>query len=175
MHYVVATRFNKETWIQNKEYRDRFNMKGSIYGIPREPSKKIFDNHPFFVIEMNLSEGKIMGVGLVPNRLYNDKHYNIYKDSNYNRFIFKSEYRIDRSEMLLNKESKVFIKVFEEILFNISKRYKKGQGFTQLPSWMRHTKAYDYNSVLVNLFKKKFGHKIQSEDKVLSMQSNLTK
>jgi hypothetical protein len=156
MHYVVATRFNKETWEQNKNYREKNNIQGSIYGIPREPNEKIFNSFPFIVIEMNLNESKIMGIGLVPNKIYFDKKYNIYNDTNYNRYIFKSEYRIDRCEMLLQKESKVFLKVFEQILFKISKRYKKGIGFTQLPSWMRFTKAYDYNSVLIQMFKKKY-------------------
>lgn len=169
MHYVVATRFNKETWKQNSDYRDRFNMKGCIYGIPREPNEKIFGNYPFFVLEMNLSESMIMGIGLVSNKIHLDKRYNIYQDGNYNRYIYKSDYRIDRDELVDDKDGKVFIYVFEEILFNISKRYKKGQGFTQLPSWMRNTKAYDYNSVLVNLFKKKFGYIIQTEDKALNL------
>jgi hypothetical protein len=156
MHYVVATRFNKDTWKQNCDYRDRFNMKGCIYGIPREPNEKKYGNFPLFVLEMNLSEQKIMGIGLVSNKIHLDKRYNIYQDGNYNRYIYKSDYRIDRDELVNDKEGKVFIYVFEKILFKISKRYKKGQGFTKLPSWMCNTKAYDYNSVLVNLFKNKY-------------------
>lgn len=158
MHYVVATRFNTETWAENQAYREKYNMNGCIYGISRQPNEKIFGPHPFFVIEMNLSEHKIMGIGLVSNKIHYDKRYHIYKDTNYNRFVFKSEYRIDRSEMLENQETKVFLKVFEEILFNISKCYKKGKAFTQLPLWMRFTKAYDYNAVLINMFKHKYSN-----------------
>lgn len=159
MHTVIATRFNNQTYQQNLNYRNRHSMKGCIYGIPRELNSNIYGSHPIFVIEMNITENEIMGVGLVQNKPYFDKRYNIYDNGNYNRYIFKSEYRIDRSELMEDNEGKIFIYVLEEILFNISKCYKKGQGFTRLPSWMRNTKSYNYNSVLINLFKKKYCNK----------------
>ena len=54
-----------------------------------------------FVIEMNNERNKIEGIGLIKNRIETLQKYYIYSEQNYNRYIYKGEYRIGR-EILQN-------------------------------------------------------------------------
>ena len=48
------------------------------------------------ILEMNNEQNKIMGLGLVENKLALDTRYNIYKWGNYNRFTYKGKHRKQR-------------------------------------------------------------------------------
>jgi len=99
-------------------------------------------------LEMNNSENKIMGIGLIVNYLRLDKNYNIYSDGNYNRYVYLSKYRIDRSELKENEES--LIKYFEAITFYGSGHLKRGQGITLVPK--KKIENYTYQEIPVNEF-----------------------
>lgn len=59
MYVVGSTRFNRNTWIENKRWRDMNEYKGCIYGTPNEISAKIILESTVFVIEMHNDENKI--------------------------------------------------------------------------------------------------------------------
>ena len=100
MYTIVTTRFTHTTWESNEKYRAKNNITGCIYGSPQEMSPKILNDSIVFVVEMNNDSNTIEGIGLVRNRAYLDKYYNIYKEGNYNRFVYKSNYRLDRDKLL---------------------------------------------------------------------------
>ena len=130
MYTIVTTRFTHTTWESNEKYRAKNNITGCIYGSPQEMSPKILNDSIVFVVEMNNDSNTIEGIGLVRNRAYLDKYYNIYKEGNYNRFVYKSNYRLDRDKLL--EYNRVLVEIFDYILFCEKTHLKRGCGFTTI-------------------------------------------
>ena len=45
MIYLTSTRFNNETWQQNRVFREKNKMEGCIYGVPKRLSEEIILTH----------------------------------------------------------------------------------------------------------------------------------
>ena len=131
MYTLTTTRFTNSTWESNIDYRKKTNI-DCIYGSPQEMSSSILYDSFVFVVEMNNDTNLIEGIGLVSNKPHLDKYYNIYKDGNYNRFVYKSKYRLDRNTLW--KYNRVLVKVLEYIVFSEKSHLKRGCGFTTITS-----------------------------------------
>ena len=83
-----------------------------VYGSPKEITMYVPREAIMFILEMNNDENRIMGVGLVKNIPYPNKHI-IYEEGNWNRHNFVGKHRIDRNE--LKEDEEVFAKVMESI------------------------------------------------------------
>ncbi len=141
MYTVVSTRFTDETWEQNLEYRKKNSSRGCIYGSPQEMSPKILYDSIVFVVEMNNDINEIKGIGLVKNRPFLDKYYQIYKDGNYNRFIYKSDYYLDRDVLI--RFNKVLVDILEYVLFKEKSHLKRGSGFTTITQTLLSSKKHE--------------------------------
>ena len=154
--YITTTRFNQETFDENKKYRKHklkhakhdeskhdITFEGCIYGSPRTFPKSIPKQAYIIVLEMlNISKntsqvqeqhidypGKIMGIGFIKNeKLQGERHY-IYKNFSYNRYIYKGGMRIDREDI----QDRKTLKLLENILFCSKSHLKRGRGFTCIP------------------------------------------
>ena len=115
MYTLVTSRFTNDTLETNKNYKQKKNITGCIYGSPQEMSPKIMYDSLVFVIEMNNDTDKIEGIGLVRNRPDLNKYYRIYEHGDYNRYIYKGNYRIDRTTLL--EHNSALVKVLEYVLF----------------------------------------------------------
>ncbi len=151
---ICTTRFNSLTWEENKIWRETHYWKGCIYGSPLKVKYNIPSAKVMYVLEMHNNQNKVIGVGIVKNILSVDKYYRIYSDENYNRYIYKSIYRIDRAE-LTPKEEKI-IQIFDVLLFKGAMHLKRGQGLTSLPKWMKDNKHIDFVKFLKELFTNRF-------------------
>jgi hypothetical protein len=157
MYTIVTTRFTHTTWESNQNYRIKNNITGCIYGSPQEMSPKIFNDSIVFVVEMNNDSNNIEGIGMVRNRAHLDKYYNIYKEGNYNRFIYKSNYRLDRDKLL--KYNHVLVEILDYILFYEKSHLKRGSGFTTItPKFLaskkdESCKRLDLNSIINSILK----------------------
>ena len=80
MSTLAVTHFNNLTWQENSRWREQEQYNGCIYNSPVQ-IKGILQNR-IYVIEMNNQENKILGIGLINNRLYYDRKYKIYSDKN---------------------------------------------------------------------------------------------
>ncbi len=130
--YIASTRFTNYTYNENLKWRERFKWKGCVYGLNKKMPLTVPHLAMVYVIEMNNDQNKIMGIGLVRNYINPKYKMCIYKsDTNYNRYIYNSAYRKDRSE--LNEK---FLEALEIILFTGYGHYKRGQGITVIP-WKR--------------------------------------
>ena len=137
MPHFVTTRFTDETWEENNEYRLKIKLNGCIYGSPQEMSPKIFLDSIVFVVEMNNKQNKIIGIGLIKNKPLVDKYYKIYKDCNYNRYIYQSKYYVERD--VLSRHNEQLVKSLDHILFKEKTHLKRGCGFTTIPEkLMKH-------------------------------------
>ena len=160
---IASSRFNKQTWEENCSYRQRKKINGCIYCAPLQLSPKIHLNSLVFVVEMNNSRNAIEGIGLIHNTVNFDKHF-VYDNGNYNRYIYKSNYRIDRSE--LNRYNSTIVKSLDHILFKEKTHLKRGSGITTIPEkLMKHPICSELNikAELVNIFRNHFQRDFSSE------------
>tara|TARA_Y100000389_G_scaffold121572_1_gene118995 strand:+ start:709 stop:1185 length:477 start_codon:yes stop_codon:yes gene_type:complete len=148
--YIGTTRFTNDTYKENKEWREKHNWKGCIYGLNKRTPRSLPKNALIYVLEMNNEKNEIEGIGLIRNYIdYRYKAY-IYKgDPNYNRFIYNSKYRVDRS----NIKYKKVLEILEKLVFYGAGHYKRGQGITTI-NWDK----LDTNmkKLLILFFKKLF-------------------
>ena len=139
MSYLMVTRFNNDTLSQNIRWKENNNYTGCIYNTP----VKVINNIPLlknlYVIEMNNSINKVMGIGRLKNKLYFNKKYNIYDDQNYNRYTYKGKKYIDKDQI-----PKDLLEKLEKRLFTTKKHLKRGQGIQQVrPDIKEHLKTIE--------------------------------
>ena len=156
---LFATRFNDETFKQNKTWRLKNNYQGCIYTSPVTIKNNIYPDTQLFILEMNNSKNKIEAIGVIKNRLIFDNTYNykIYNDNNYNRYIYKGKYRIDRSD--LSREEEKILNILDILVFKGSRHIKRGQGITVLPDWIIKNRHFDF----INFFKDLFRSRIRND------------
>ena len=82
---------------------------------------------------MNNDINRIEGIGIIRNKLIYDT-CRIYKDNNYNRYIYKSNYYINKENF--NSFELKFIKELENVIFKTKKHIKRGHGIQLLPYFM---------------------------------------
>ena len=134
--YIATTRFTNYTYKENLEWRERFKWIGCVYGCNKKMPLTVPHLAVVYVIEMNNDTNEIMGIGLIRNYINPKYKMCIYKsDTNYNRYVYNSAYRKDRSEI-----NKKLLKALELILFKGYGHYKRGQGITVIP-WKRFGKS----------------------------------
>lgn len=155
MPKLGTTRFNSLTWLENERWRERNGHLGCIYGSPMKIKDGIVIGDVIFVLEMKNQENKVGGIGMIKNLICLDKPYTIYADGNYNRYIYKSNYRIKREE-LTGQEERIML-VLDRLLFKGYRHYKRGQGMTVLPDYLAKSQTFDF----IDFFKKMFLNKFK--------------
>ena len=151
---IATTRFNNKTWKENVNWREKNKYTGCIYGTPVQIRELFVSNTNIIILEMNNDTNKIIGIGLIKNRLFFDKYYKIYSEQNYNRYTYKGQNRISR-ESLTEKQEKV-IKILDIILFKGKNHLKRGHGITTLPySLIKNKKNWN---IIIKFFKGLFIH-----------------
>jgi hypothetical protein len=171
MSKIVSTRFTNNTLKENRDYRLKNGIK-CIYGSPQEFSPKILYETVLFVVEMNNEENKIEGIGLIRNHPSSDKYYNIYYDGNYNRYIYKSDYFVDRDVMI--RYNPFLVKVLDYILFKEKTHLKRGTGFTTIPEKLLKHKIcenMDILNVIKEIFMRHFSTNIDAEEKETDVEN----
>jgi hypothetical protein len=157
---IMTSRFNNATWSENKAFLETKSNLGCTYCSPTRVSKDIPIDSVMFIIEMNNDTNKIMGIGMVINHPYHRK-FRVYKNHNYNRYMFVGKHRIDRNDM--DEMEERVMKALDIICFKGNHHMKRGHGLLSFP----HVLLYRISSVLDlvdfintmfdkrNLFKKK--------------------
>jgi len=154
MYTICCTRFTNRTWEENEDWKDKNDYIGCIYNSPTKIKESVPQSIVVFIVEMNNDLNIITGIGIIKNYIYTDKYYKIYKDGNYNRYTYKSSYRIDRSEF--KKKDKIYIKILEQLIFKGSYHIKRSHGITQLPAWILDNSHIDFIKIFKNMFIKKY-------------------
>lgn len=154
MYRLAASRFNTQTWQENETWRRTNNHPGCIYCSPMKIKDNIFNDDIIFVLEMHNDENKIKGIGVIKKHECIDKYYRIYNEGNYNRFTYKSPYRLGMEE--LDGYDKAIVEIFDTLLFKSKKHIKRAQGITELPEWILKTKQFNFIHFFRELFRKKF-------------------
>jgi hypothetical protein len=164
---IVTTRFNEETWTQNTRFREQNPEFGCIYGPSRRMANSIPLQSIVFVVEMNNTTNRIEGIGLIRNQLFLEKNVRVYHAGNFNRYLYKGTYRLDRNDL-----DESFVTMWDTLLFRQKTHLKRGLGFTRIPpklyqhplcDTLGHTEATIQTHLRV-LFKTRFGQTEQIPD-----------
>jgi hypothetical protein len=148
MFYIVTGRFNNATLKANYEYREKGKYK-CIYCCPLELSSKISYDSIVLVLEMNNSTNKLIGIGIIKNRVQSQKYFKVHEEGNNNRYIYIGKYFIER-EFIENYNTQ-FLDVLEDLLFKGYTHSKRGAGLTMFPEKLyksERCKGYDLKQEL---------------------------
>ena len=139
MNYgILTTRFTTETYLENIKWREKNNYKGCIYNLKNRISDQNLYDKPYFVLEMNNEINKVMGIGVIKNKISKRK-VKIYSNPYFNRYYYEGKkfiklYDIENNKSLLEKEIyDNFIELFEKIIFYGKGHMKRGQSMTHFP------------------------------------------
>lgn len=125
---MLTTRFTTETFQENKRYRDTHNIP-CIYSSSLPISDKL-PYQDYYVLEMNNSTNRIMGIGKISKTLQPIAY--IYSYKYYNRYTYKGTYaKIFDSESL--PEHNDIITRIERKIFYGKGHLKRGSSFTSFP------------------------------------------
>jgi len=153
-HHLLTTRFSDDTWLQNIQFRESNKSVACIYSSPTSVSKHIITDSVMFIIEMNNTQNKIMGIGMVRNHPSINK-YGIYEYSEFNRFMYAGKMRIDRSQMTAEEE--LIMRVLDKVCFTGKKHLKRGTGITMFPAEIlyRFSSVMDIVEYVCGMFKRR--------------------
>jgi len=148
---ISCTRFTGQTWEENCRYRRERGITGALYGTPRRIRPSYAANGWLFVLEMDNTNNKVLGIGLITNTVIMDKRYSIHTDGNYNRFAYRGKHRLDRTD--LSARDQRMLGVFDTLLFKGKRHCKFAQGITEVGSWIRNG-PFDFIGYFKGLFTK---------------------
>ena len=153
---IFVTRFNNITLKENKDWSEKNNKTGCIYGSPIKISESCLPETEIIIIEMNNSKNKIEGLGIISNKLFKEdkKYYKIYSDNNYNRFIYGSKKHISKTEF--SRDEQINIKKLENLLFKTYNHCKRGQGIQRLPKHINNNEEFNYKEFLNSIYNRCF-------------------
>ena len=134
MNLLAVTHFNNLTYSENRRWCKNKEYEGCIYNCPVRIKESIPINSKIYVIEMNNEINKVIGIGLIKNRIY-PKQNKIYSDNNYNRYTYLGKKWIDYS--LIDNET---LENLELRLFKGKNHLKRSQGIVEVP--LDVTKTY---------------------------------
>ena len=174
MANMVVSRFCEETIMRNREFREKTGV-GCIYGTP-VTMNQFGPNEVVFVIEMNLKENKVEGIGLVLNIVKTGPQYNMYDNYNYNRYVYCGKYRLDREDLLQitlpateHTEEKLILDVLDHALFKGKSHMKRGIYFSRITNKLLFRWGSSCNNMqetIMKTFVDKFGITIVMEQEI---------
>jgi len=144
MYHIACTRFTDETWEENMLFRDKHDEK-VIYGSSVKIREIYNKGCLLFVAEMNNKQNRIEGIGLIRNLLV-DERDKIYKNTEYNRFIYKGNYWLSRKHLIDNDPD--IVEILDNILFKGKSNLKRFLGITILTKKLFTNWNYELNDLL---------------------------
>lgn len=156
MFYLASTRFNNETYRENIEYRNKKDIK-VLYGTCVRIQARYSLDTILFVIEMNNETNKIEGIGIIRNRL-SDNKYKLYSNTDYNRYVYVGEYWMSRQQ-ILNSDDPELVEIFDLILFKGKSHMKRQAGISVITKKLLTNWFYelpDLEQRVKNIFVKEF-------------------
>ena len=157
MYGILLSRFTNETLQENRRWKETNNVK-CVYG----SSVPISENLPlieYFVIEMNINENRIEGIGLIQNKRI--RNLRIYTNPYFNRYIYVGKHFISIEQM--NEKDKEIIKDLEKLIFYGKTHLKRG-GLTLFPQKLIKNDKINYLTWLRELLKDFLLHCNSTED-----------
>jgi hypothetical protein len=125
---MLTTRFTTETFQENKRYRDTHNIP-CIYSSSLPISDKL-PYQDYYILEMNNSTNRIMGIGKISKKL--EPTETIYSYKYYNRYTYKGKNYAPINEELPQDYQGIITRVERKIFYGKG-HIKRGSSFTSFP------------------------------------------
>lgn len=163
--FLVTSRFNNATYSENKTYIKNHKKLACIYCCPLVMTNQIPIDSAVFVLEMNNDKNKIMGIGMVRNHPVLNK-YRVYKNNNYNRYVYTGKHYINREAM--NPQEELIMKALDILCFKGNTHMKRGQGLQLFPLKILYKclKVVNILKFIQNMFKIRY----QNQEKQKPLQ-----
>ena len=123
LYGILLSRFTEDTYQESQRYRITNDIP-CVYGTTRAISDYLPDRL-YFVIEMNNTTNKIMGIGLIQKTI--SPRIKVYSNPYFNRYIYKGKYFIPIEKIKIE-----IIEELEKMLFYGRGHLKRG-GLTLFP------------------------------------------
>ena len=119
---------------------------------PIKIMQKINHGARLFVLEMNNDTNRIMGIGLILNN-YAMHKYCVYKNGNYNRFVYRGSTKILREQM--TAAELLVMEILDGYCFKGNTHLKRGRGIQLFPVkfLLKHLEDIDILTFIMNMFK----------------------
>lgn len=162
---ILTTRFSNYGIKENRVWRDEHGLNTScVYGTPVMITHHVMDDAYAFVIEMNNDKNKVEGIGLIRNKVCEQRYRRIHSDPNLNRYSYEGEYRVDVSQIGHHEDDeddeyyKKLIQTLEVLLFKGKRHSKRSIGISRIPNWIKYNRFdYDFGKALFEMFEKYAG------------------
>ena len=160
MFYLACISFNNKTYDENICYRNKYNKK-VVYGSMLKIRKIYPKESLIFIAEMNNTENKIEGIGLIKNVLLYNRKDKIHENTECNRYIYRGKYWLSRRQIL--EADFEILNIFDDILFKGKSHLKNRIGiriitdklFIHWPSYDLITLKNKVKNVFLHYFQKK--------------------
>ena len=137
---LMTTRYDQSTWEKYTNWKTQKKVSGAFYNTPLPISEKISPDSILYVLEMNNSTNRIMGIGIIQNKMPKKQYFHMFDNECFNRYHYHSSKHISR-EMLsyptLLLQNGVWIsllELLELICFKSARHSKRSRGISKLPS-----------------------------------------
>lgn len=170
---LMTTRFDKRTWEENLAYKTKNNITGCIYCSPQPMSPKILTDSLLFVIEMNNSLNRIEGIGIIKNTIRLDKYFRVYETGDFNRYVFKGDYRLDREELIMYNNK--VVEILDNILFKGKTHLKRGRAITKVSDEFLKMDNKCQGLNITNIIKEQFLTRFRPKNIINLLHSNRTR
>jgi hypothetical protein len=157
---ILTTRFSNYGVKENRIWRVEHGLETScVYGTPVMITHHVMDDAYAFVIEMNNDKNKIEGIGLIRNKVCEQRYMRIHSEPNLNRYSYEGEYRVDVSQIGNTTSDdqyyKKLIHALEVLLFKGKRHSKRSIGVTRMPNWIKYNRFdYDFGKAIFEMFEK---------------------
>lgn len=157
---ILTTRFSNYGMKENRGWCEEHGLSTSscVYGTPVMITHHVLDDAYAFVIEMNNDKNKIEGIGLIRNKVCEQRYRKIHSDQNLNRYSYEGEYRVNVSQIGDTADDKYYKKLIcalEVLLFKGKRHSKRSIGITRIPNWIKYNRFdYNFGKALFEMFEK---------------------
>lgn len=148
---ILTTRFTNDTFAENQRWRASNEYTGCIYMLTTRVSNALDFNKLYFVLEMNNTINKIMGIGVISIR-HGAKREKIYRNIYYNRYMYKGAIRIETwaNGAYVIDQPDLFVELFEDPLFRGKGHQKRGSSMSHFPYKKMTPRHIDYLKSLLH-------------------------
>tara|TARA_B100001142_G_C14305987_1_gene644767 strand:+ start:1056 stop:1616 length:561 start_codon:yes stop_codon:yes gene_type:complete len=149
MTSIAVTRFDKYTWEENLNWRKAHNWDGCVYQCTRLIKDGIPLRTGLYVLEMNNTTNKIMGIGYIKNYPNLENNPRIYSNQCYNFYLYKGKYHINVDEITDEDEKKI-INIINKLIFTGKGHFKRGLGIQELPMTIKEVYVKEIKTYIEN-------------------------
>ena len=129
INFIGTSKFNLDTYKENIEFKKSHDKeKYCVVTLLNSIPSYIPTNAYIFILEMDNTNNKIIGIGIIKNfpRRCEDYGAKIYSNDYYNTYVYYGPHHISRDKILSNKENIKPLAYLENLVFKGKNHLKRG-------------------------------------------------